>query len=288
MSRIVYVNGSYRRYAEAYIHVEDRGFQFADSVYEVIEVLGGCLVDATRHLRRLERSLSELSIPKPVSDPALRQIVGRVLRLNRVRDGLVYIQVSRGEGPRDFMFPPQDVIAPTLVVIARAQSQSKIAALAEHGIAVKTFPDQRWGRCDIKTVMLLPACLAKNQAAAAGAKEAWFTDAAGNVTEGASSNAWIVTRDGKLVTRQIDHRILPGITRATLIDCARAEGLDFEERTFSVTEAQEAREAFITSASNTVMPVVEVDGHTIGNGQPGSVTLRLRAKFHQSAEFSDP
>lgn len=287
MSRIVYVNGSYRPYAEAYVHVEDRGFQFADAVYEVIEVLGGKLVDATRHLRRLERSLAELAIRKPVTDAVLSHIIARTIRLNRVKDGIVYIQVTRGEGPRDFLFPPKS-IAPTLVVIARAQPQTRIAAQAERGIAVITMPDQRWARCDIKTVMLLPACLAKNQAAAAGAKEAWFVDSDGNITEGASSNAWIVTNDGTLITRKLDPRILPGITRATLMDCARNEGIKIEERSFSVNEAVNAREAFVTSASNTIMPVISIDGHIIANGRPGALTTRLRSKFHHSAEISSP
>lgn len=288
VSRFVYVNGSYRRYANAYVHAEDRGLQFADSVYEVIEVLGGKLVDATRHLRRLERSLSELAMPKPMSDAALRHVIARTMKLNRVKDGLVYLQVTRGEGPRDFTFPLPGSVAPTLVVIARSQPRATVAALAEHGISVRTMPDQRWARCDIKTVMLLPACLAKNRATSEGAKEAWFVDTDGNVTEGASSNAWIVTSDGKLVTRNLDPRILPGITRMTLMDCARSEGMEIEERPFSVAEALHAREAFITSASNTVMPVTEIDGAKISDGRPGQLTTLLRSKFHQSAEFSAP
>ena len=287
MNRIVYVNGSYKPYADATVHAEDRGFQFADSVYEVIEVLGGKLVDATRHLVRLERSLNELSMPPPMSNGALLHVISRTIKLNRVRDGLAYLQVTRGEGPRDFAFPSIGKVAPTLVVIARSQSQAKIAALAETGIAVKTMPDIRWGRSDIKTVMLLSACLAKDAAKRDGAKEAWFTDAAGNITEGASSNAWIVTQAGVLVTRQLDNRILGGVTRATLADCARAEGVAVEERSFTRAEALFAREAFITSASNTVMPVTSIDGQTIGNGAPGLLTQRLRSLFHHSAEISD-
>ncbi len=287
MSRIIYVNGSYKPYADAAIHAEDRGFQFADSIYEVIEVLDGKLVDATRHMTRLARSLRELHMPPPMSDAALLHVITRTIKLNRVRDGLVYVQVSRGEGRRDFAFPSPESVAPTLVVIARSQSQSKIAALASTGIAVKTMPDIRWGRSDIKTVMLLPACLAKDAAKREGAKEAWFIDANGAITEGASSNAWIVTAAGTLVTRPLDHRILGGVTRATLIDCAKREGLTVEERAFTVTEVLAAREAFVTSASNTVMPVIQVDGRAIGTGQPGPVTLKLRAQFHHSAEISD-
>lgn len=286
MSRIIYVNGSYKPYANAYIHAEDRGFQFADSVYEVIEVLGHKLVDATRHLTRLERSLCELRMSPPMSRGALLHVIATTIKRNHVRDGLVYLQVSRGEGPRDFALPPVDTVAPTLVVIARSLQQSNIAALAETGIAVKTMPDMRWGRCDIKTVMLLPACLAKDEAKKTGAREVWFTDVSGNITEGASSNAWIVTSTGTLVTRPLDARILSGVTRATLFDCAAAQQLKVEQRPFSLDEAYGAREAFITAATNTVMPVVAIDGRAVGDGRPGPVTRRLRAQFHHSAEFS--
>ena len=282
MSRIIYVNGSYRPYAKAYVHAEDRGFQFADSVYEVIEVLSSRLVDTTRHLARLERSLSELRMSPPMSRAALLHVITTTIRRNRVRDGLVYLQVTRGEGPRDFTLPSPG-IAPTLVVIARSTSQSKIAAQAETGIAIKTMPDMRWGRCDIKTVMLLPACLAKDTAKQEGAKEVWFTDASGNITEGASSNAWIVTKDGVLVTRFLDKHILGGVTRATLIDAAAKAGIRVEQRTFSLEEALAAREAFITAATNTVMPVVAIDGRPVGNGHPGTLTRQLRAEFHDSA-----
>lgn len=285
MTRIIYVNGAYKRYGEAAIHAEDRGFQFADAVYEVIEVLGGKLVDATRHLARLARSLNELSIPAPMSDDALLHVIGEVLRRNRVRDGIVYLQVTRGAGPRDFAFPGPET-PPTLVVLARATRRGWATELAETGIAVKTMPDIRWGRCDIKTVMLLPAILAKEAARREGAREVWFVDAAGNITEGASSNAWIVTTDGRLVTRQLDQRILPGVTRATLNDVAKAEGIKIEERAFSLRDAFTAREAFITSATNTVMPVVTIDGKPIGDGLPGPFARRLRLRFHHVAEIS--
>jgi D-alanine transaminase len=286
VTRIIYVNGRYQRYADATIHVEDRGFQFADSVYEVIEVLGGKLIDAKRHLNRLERSLGELRMPSPMGRTALTHVISTTIKRNRVRDGLVYLQISRGAGPRDFAFPSPDVVAPTLVVIARSQSQAKIAALADIGIAVKTMPDMRWGRCDIKTVMLLPACLAKDAAKHEEAREVWFTDASGNVTEGASSNAWIVTNAGELVTRPLDESILAGVTRATVMESAKSAGLNVVQRPFSVTEARSAREAFITSASNTVMPVIVIDGHAIGTGKPGPLTRRLRSEFHHSAEIS--
>ena len=285
MTRFVYVNGAYKRYAEAAVHAEDRGFQFADAIYEVIEVLDGGLVDATRHLARLERSLRELSIPPPMSKAALLQVIDQVIRRNRVRDGIVYLQVTRGAGPRDFALPAPE-LPPTLVVLARAQRRGWSAELAETGIAVKTTPDNRWARCDIKTVMLLPAVLAKDEARRAGAREAWFIDAAGNVTEGASSNAWIVTADGALVTHPLDNHILPGVTRATVMNVAKAEGMKIEERTFSKDEALKAREAFVTSATNIVMPVVKLDGAAIGDGRPGPLAQRLRLRFHHIAEFS--
>ena len=284
MSRVIYVNGRYKPYSEAAIHPEDRGFQFADAVYEVVEVLGGKLIDEARHLDRLQRSLHEIQMAMPMSRAALILVIRETLRRNTVRDGIVYLQVSRGAGPRDFAFP--DVaVPPTLVVIARAQSQSKLASLAEVGISVVTLPDIRWGRSDIKTVMLLPACLAKASAKSSGAREAWFIDAEGFITEGASSNAWIVTSDGTLVTRQLDHRILGGVTRAGVKDVAKSDGIAVKERPFTLSEALSAREAFITSATNTVMPVVKIDGHVIGGGRPGSVTQRLRSAFHHVAEF---
>lgn len=285
MSRYVYVNGRYHPYAQAAIHAEDRGFQFADAVYEVIEVFGGNLVDAGRHLDRLERSLGELLMAMPMSGPALLNVIGETVRRNRLRDGLVYVQVTRGAARRDFIFPAHDTPA-TLVVIARAQSRDQIAATAAQGIAVCTMRDPRWSRCDIKTVMLLPAVLAKNAAKTKGAKEVWFLDADGFVTEGASSNAWIVTQAGTLVTRQLGREILPGITRATVMDAAGQLQIKFEERPFTLAEAYAAREAFVTSATNTVMPVVRLDDVLIGPGSPGAVTLRLRQAFHRVAEIT--
>jgi D-alanine transaminase len=285
LTRIVYVNGAYKRYAEAAVHAEDRGFQFADAIYEVIEVLDGHLVDATRHLARLARSLRELAISPPMSDAALLQVIAQVIRRNRVRNGIVYLQVTRGAGPREFVLPPPGTF-PTLVVLARAQRRGWSDELAETGIAVKTIPDNRWSRCDIKTVMLLPAVLAKDEARKNGAKEAWFLDDTGNVTEGASSNAWIVTAAGTLVTHPLDHQILPGVTRATVMDAAKAEGVKIEERNFSKEEALCAREAFVTSATNIVMPVVKIDGKPVGDGRPGPLARRLRMRFHHIAEIS--
>jgi D-alanine transaminase len=286
MTRIVYVNGQYVPYAHAAVHAEDRGFQFADAVYEVCEVKGGRLVDETRHMARLARSLNELRIPQPMTPRAWSRVLRETIRRNRVRDGILYLQVTRGAGPRDFLFPAGDVL-PTVVCLARSVSPHRLAAAAETGIGVTTMPDTRWARCDIKTVMLLPAALAKESARGAGAKEAWFVDEKGYVTEGTSSNAWIVDKDGRLVTRQVDHAILRGITRTTLIDVLERESLELIERPFTVEEAKSAREAFITSATNIVMPVVSIDGQPVGNGAPGLLSQRLRAEFHASAEFAE-
>jgi D-alanine transaminase len=286
MTRVVYVDGSYRPYAAACVHAEDRGFLFADAVYEVCEISDGRLVDERRHLERLNRSLKELSIRAPMSTAALARILRETIRRNRVTDGLLYLQVSRGAGPRDFPFP-QVATRPTVVCLARCVAKSRTAALAERGIAVKTVPDTRWSRCDIKTVMLLPAVLAKETARLAGAKEAWFVDEDGYVTEGASSNAWIVDAAGQLITRQCDHNILRGVTRTTLIDLLRREGLELVERPFTIEEAKRAREAFITSATNLVMPVISIDDHPIANAVPGLLTQKLRSEFHSAAELAD-
>lgn len=287
MTRVIYVNGRYVPYADAAVHAEDRGFQFADAVYEVCEVKGGRLVDEARHVTRLWRSLGELGIARPMEAAALGAVMRQTIRRNRVVNGLVYLQVTRGEAPRDFLFPDPGQVPPTLLCLARRLDPMKIAARAAAGIAVKTMPDNRWGRCDLKTVMLLPACLAKNAARQEGAAEAWFVDDGGLVTEGAASNAWIVGHDGDLITRPLDHGILAGVTRATVMDAIRLLKLPLAERAFSVSEALGAREAFITSASGTVMPVVRIDGQQIGNGKPGRNTEILRDKFHQIAQFSN-
>jgi D-alanine transaminase len=285
MTRVVYVNGRYLPYGQAGVHVEDRGFQFADAIYEVCEVEGGRLVDETRHLERLDRSLGELRIPMPMSRRALGFVLREIVRRNRVHTGLVYLQVTRGVAPRDFPFPSGGV-DPTIVCLARRVDGAKREARAEKGIAVKSMPDIRWGRCDIKTVMLLPAVLAKEAAAADGAQEAWLVDSEGFITEGASSNAWIVDQSGTVITRPTGNAILPGVTRRSLFDLLMREKIPALERPFRLEEALSAREAFITSASGTVMPVVSINGKTIGNGHPGDLTRRLRSNFHQAVEFS--
>jgi D-alanine transaminase len=286
MTRVVYVNGCYWPYNGAKVHAEDRGFQFADAVYEVCEVKAGRLVDESRHMARLARSLGELAIPKPMGEAAWSRVIRETIRRNRVIDGIVYLQVSRGAGPRDFFFPAKET-RPTVVCLARNVSTSRLEAVASAGIAVKTMPDIRWTRCDIKTVMLLPAALAKQAARTEGASDAWFVDQAGFVTEGASSNAWIVDKNGRLITRQIDDNILRGVTRTTLVDVLKRENIELFEQPFTVEDAKTAREAFITSATNIVMPVISIDGHPIGNGAPGLLTQRLRAEFHSSAEIAE-
>ncbi|MFN3656329.1 MAG: D-amino-acid transaminase [Pseudolabrys sp.] len=284
MSRIAYVNGRYLPQAEAKIAVEDRGFQFADGVYEVCEVKGGRLVDETRHMARLDRSLKELRIARPMSPAALAVVLRETVRRNRVREGIVYVQVTRGTAPRDFPFPP-DGTPPSLVVTARNSDSDRMEKLASDGVAVVTVPDIRWQRVDIKSVALLPNVLAKQTAREQGAREAWLVDAQGRVTEGASSNAWIVNRDGTLITRSLGSDILPGITRSVVIDLIKAEGLAFEERPFTIEEAYAAREAFVTSASQIVMPVVSIDGRPVGNGAPGLIATALRRDYHRYAEI---
>lgn len=284
MSRVAYVNGRYLPHSEASVAVEDRGYQFADGVYEVCEVKGGQLVDERRHIARLERSLSELRIAQPMSLAALSVVLHETVRRNRVRNGTVYLQVTRGVSRRDFPFPA--AARPALVVTARNNDQSKLKQMAADGIAVVTVPDIRWKRVDIKSVALLPNVLAKQAARDQGAREAWLVDADGYITEGASSTAWIVNRDGKIVTHPLGQDILPGITRSVLLDVIKAQGLKLEERPFTVDEAYAAREAFVTSASQIVMPVVQIDGRPVGNGAPGLIATALRRDYYRHAEIS--
>ena len=285
MSRISYVNGRYVAHSDAAVHVEDRGYQFADGVYEVCQVRGGRLVDEGRHLQRLVRSLGELRIALPMRLSALGVVLRETIRRNRVHDGLVYLQITRGVARRDFQFPAA-ATKPSVVVTARNLDEAKMERNAGEGVAVVTVPDNRWERVDIKSVSLLPNVLAKEAAKAVGAREAWFVDKDGFVTEGASSNAWIVTPDGTLVTRPADFGILRGVTRGVVLSLVAAQNLAFEERKFSVQEAYGAREAFVTSASQTVMPVVSIDGRPVGNGAPGLVATALRRDFPAHAKVS--
>jgi D-alanine transaminase len=283
MSRIAYVNGRYLPFRDAKVHVEDRGYQFADGVYEVCEVRGGRLIDQRRHIARLKRSLDELRIRMPMSPAALGIVLREVVARNRIGYGLVYLQITRGVARRDAAFPVPEV-PPALVVTARALNKARNEALAAKGIAVISVPDIRWGRVDIKSVGLLPNVLARQAAIDQGAREAWLIDKDGKVTEGASANAWIVTKTGTLVTRQADHAILRGITRAVALDVVKALALTVEERPFTLEEAHVAREAFVTSATQIVMPVVRIDGRPVGDGKPGPVATALRQEFHRYAE----
>jgi len=281
MARYAYVNGRYVDHRDASVHIEDRGYQLADGVYEVVGVRDGKLIDEGPHIDRLDRSLGELRIAWPVSRPTLGFIIRELMRRNRLRDGLVYMQVTRGVARRDHGFPTTPV-KPALVMTTKNTKRAEADAGA--GVAVKSHPDIRWGRCDIKTVALLPNVLAKQAAREQGAKEAWFVDRDGKVTEGSSSNAWIVTMDGTVVTRAADKGILRGITRSVLLEVIKAHGLAFEERAFTVEEAYRAREAFLTSASQIVLPVVRIDARPVGNGAPGSIATALRNDFHRHAE----
>ncbi|HEY8268115.1 MAG TPA: D-amino-acid transaminase [Xanthobacteraceae bacterium] len=285
MFRFAYVNGRYVPYASAQVHVEDRGYQFSDGVYEVCEVRDGGLVDERRHLDRLDRSLSELRIALPIARAALGVVLRETVRRNRVRDGLIYLQVTRGVARRDHGFPPPGT-RPSLVVTARPLDRIKQSALAETGIAVLTVPDDRWSRVDIKSVSLLPNVLARQAAHDAGAREAWLVDADGFVSEGASTNAWIVTQAGRVVTRPAEFGILRGITRTVVLEVAAKQGLTVEERPFTVAEAHLAREAFATAATQLVMPIVMIDGKPVGDGKPGPVARGLRSSFHELAETS--
>ena len=285
MTRIAYVNGAYVQSRDAVVPIEDRGYQFADGVYEVCEVFQGALIDEERHLGRLARSLAELRIDAPVQPAALKIILREVLARNKVVNGYLYLQVTRGVAPRDHVFP-QPPVRPSLVVTARPVDPKKGEAAASKGVAVISVPDIRWKRVDIKSIALLPNVLARQAAKENGAYEAWLIDADGLVSEGAASNAWIIDEAGTIITRQVDHSILRGITRTTLIEIIAAEGLRLEERKFSLDEAFRAREAFITGATTLVMPVVAIDGHKIGGGVPGPATLKLRRIFHGSAARS--
>jgi len=282
MGRIAYVNGRFVRQAEACVHIEDRGLQLADAVYEVWAVFDGRLADAEGHFARLSRSLSELRIAEPMSRAALTVVLRETLRRNRVRDGLLYIQVGRGVAPRDHAFP-KTAVAPSVIVTAKAVDRAAAEAKAAKGIGAVTTPENRWGRCDIKTTNLLPNVMARQAAAEAGAGEAWFVDELGFVTEGAASNAWIVDGDGRLRTRDTNANILRGITRRSLIDIIRESGLEMDERPFTPAEARKAREAFITGAGALITPVVSIDGQPIGDGTPGPVATRLRSLYIERA-----
>lgn len=281
MSRIAYVNGRYVPFAQAAVAIEDRGFQFADGVYEVCAVRDGKLIDEAPHLARLERSLGELKMRAPMGMRQLGHVLRETVRLNRVRDGLVYAQISRGVARRDHGFPPADV-KPTLVVTARSLDVARYAILAEKGVAVVTQPDARWARCDIKSTGLLANVLAKQAAREAGAFEAWLVGRDGLITEGASTTAWIVDEKGVLRTAALSHAILPGVTRGEVIPFCRQLGVELAERGFTVEEAKRAREAFISAASFGVLPVTKIDGWAVGDGKPGLITGKIGKAYWSS------
>ncbi len=283
MPRIAYVNGRYVKHSDASVHIEDRGYQFADGVYEVCEVRHGYIVDLTRHLNRLDRSLGELRIACPMSRAALTQVIRETLRRNHVRNGLFYMQVTRGVARRDHVFPAEGT-PPSLVITAKSTDAKIIAAKNANGIKAITLVDNRWDRVDIKSVGLLPNAMARQQAKEAGAQEAIYVDSDGMVKEGAATNVWIVDPDGTLVTRPAEHGILRGITRTTLMDVAAKLGLTIAERNFSVSEMLAAREVFLTAATSICFPVVSVDGQAIANGHPGSVSQKVREAFFDVAE----
>ncbi len=274
MTRIVYVNGEYLPEADAKVSVFDRGFLFADGVYEVTSVLDGKLVDFEGHARRLERSLNELDMRAPVTMDELLAIHRELMARNDLHEGMIYLQITRGaDSDRDFVYPDPDKVSSSLVLFTQSKSIADSPA-AKVGMKVISIEDQRWGRRDIKTVQLLYPSMGKMMAKAAGKDDAWMVED-GSVTEGTSNNAYIV-KDGTIVTRQLSNAILHGITRAAVLRFAREAQMQVEERPFTIAEAQDADEAFITSASTFVMPVVEVDGVTLGSGTPGPVATRLR------------
>ena len=281
MPRYCYVNGQFAHHTDGAVHIEDRGYQFADGVYEVVTVKDGLLVDEDPHLDRLERSLRELRIDMPMSRRVLKLKSHELIRLNGLRDGLVYMQVTRGVAPRNHAFP-KDRIQPSLVMTTKKMNFATMKKFTD-GVTVVSTPDMRWARCDIKTTSLLPNCLGKQAAAEAGAYEGWMVTEDGMVTEGTSSNAWIINQEGTLITRPPGNEILNGITRQTILDIAAQEGFKVEERAFSLEEAYNAREAFVSSATSFVTPVVKIDDRVLGNGKPGTLCETLLGHYKDYA-----
>ncbi|HWA69013.1 MAG TPA: D-amino-acid transaminase [Rhizomicrobium sp.] len=280
--RIAYVNGRYLPHAQAGVHIEDRALQLGDGIYEVTNVLDGKPVDEEPHLDRMERSLRELGIAMPMGRAALKLVMREMIARNRIPNGLLYLQVTRGAAKRDHV-PPKNPPRPTLILTMRAQDIAGLATRMAQGIGVSTQPDIRWGRCDIKTVQLLPNLMAKQAAKAKGAFEAWLVDADGFVTEGASTNAWIVDQDGTVITRDLSNAILPGVTRRVILEALAEAQVKVMERKFTVAEAKAAREAFITSATGAAVPVVTIDGQKIGEGAPGALTRRIHDLYATKA-----
>ena len=277
MSRIAYIDGRYQPLNQPAIMVEDRGYQFSDGVYEVCAIRNHRVLDEERHLDRLENSLNELSMPMPVTRAALKVIIREVVRRNRVREGLVYVQVSRGVAPREHTYASN--LQPVLVVTARAMAPDRRNHIRQNGIEVMSVPDQRWARCDIKSISLLPNVMARQTAKLAGKQEAWQIGADGYVTEGGATNAWIVDTNGQLRTRPASNAILNGIVRQVLFDVASELQLTIDETPFTLDEAKAAKECFSTASTMAVFPVVSIDGVKIGDGKPGPVATALGAAY---------
>jgi D-alanine transaminase len=281
--RVAYVNGRYLAHRHAGVHVEDRGLQFADAIYEVFGVIGGCIFDEDEHLDRLERSLRELAMTMPMPRDALKLVVREIARRNRVRDGLIYMQITRGAFRRDHAVPGGPPTRPSLILTARNMDMAAVEARRRSGIRVVTGPDERWARCDIKSTSLLANVLAKTAARQAGAYETWLIDRDGFVTEGSSTTAWIVDKEGRLITRDLSHAILPGVTRRVILEVAADAQMAVIERKFTAEEAVNAKEAFITAATIGALPVVAIDGHSIGEGRPGALSGRIQELYRRAA-----
>ncbi len=277
MRGVAYVNGAYTSVSEARVSIQDRGFQLGDAVYEVWAVRGGRVFDADGHMARLQRSLRELRIDAPMGEAALYAVMRETMRRNRVRDGIVYVQISRGAAPRDHVFPAG--VRPTIVVTAKNLDRRALSARADNGVKVISIPEARWARRDIKSVNLLPNLLARQAAKEEGAFEAWFVDDEGFVTEGTASTAFIVDEAGAIRTRALSNDLLHGVTRAALMQIAQERQMDVIESPFTIRDAQGAREAFLASASNAAVPVVAIDDIPVGKGQPGPVAKALRAAY---------
>jgi D-alanine transaminase len=276
MSRIAYVNGRYVPHFAASVHIEDRGYQFSDGVYEVIAIHKGKLIDMDGHMVRLTRSLEELEIAWPVNPKTMDMIIRETIRRNRIRDGIVYMQITRGVAPRNHAFPDHHNSA--FVVTAKRFPLFDFDA-ANKGVNVITTPEIRWQRRDIKTISLLGNCLAKEKATRAGCYEAWFVEDDGMITEGTSSNSWIVTAKGELVTRDVSSSILNGITRLSIMKVAKENGIKFSERAFSEEEAKSAKEAFISSTTSFVKPVLNIDDAPVGDGKVGPLSTKLLSYY---------
>jgi D-alanine transaminase len=283
IGRVAYVNGRYLPHGHAGVHIEDRGLQFADAIYEVWGIVGGSFFDEEEHLDRLERSLRELDMAMPMGREALKMVLRETARRNRVRDGLVYLQITRGSARRDHPVP-KFALRPTVIVTARSLDSADLERRRREGVAVVTQPDERWARCDIKSTALLPNILAKTAARGAGAYEAWLVDDDGYVTEGSSTSAWIVDEAGKVVTRDLSNAILPGVTRRVIMEAAAAAQLPIVERRFTPAEAMKAKEAFLTAATVGVTPIISIDGRKIGDGKPGTLTRRIQELYQLTAK----